>query len=65
VDEPGASDLVSVLDPNEFKNEHQKVPYITSQQLTTEIDEEKENVFITLLCYFQGVKKEKFAILES
>jgi len=38
-DEPGASNLVSVLDPNTFKNEHQKVPYITSQQMTTEIDE--------------------------
>jgi hypothetical protein len=60
--------LVSILDPNAFKLEHQKVSFITSTQFLTEsyeINEENDDITTTLLQYVESVKKEKFSILES
>ena len=61
--------MVSVLDPNAFKNDHQKVCFITSTQMLTEVeqdeDEINQEILTTLLQYFESVKKEKFSILES
>jgi hypothetical protein len=51
------------LDPNVFKNVHEA--YISSTQLLTEVEEEKEDQLVTFLQYFQSVKKEKFSILED
>lgn len=65
MDEPGASAIVSILDANAQNNENERVSYITSSQMLTEIEEENQDVLTTLLQYFESVKKEKFSILES
>ena len=51
------------MDPNVFNNVHEA--YISSTQLLTEVEEEKEDQLVTFLQYFQSVKKEKFSILED